>query len=114
MSHQSSRSPTASPPKRQAQYLQSVLQRRALGDDALFDEPPERDRQLARQGNNPDLSASHSHSRKSFMPPPRELALRLIAKPEPGELDERLPGELRPGFVDAAVAAHLAACVGAR
>jgi hypothetical protein len=80
----------------------------------MLDEPPERDRQLPGKSNNADLSASHSHARKSFMPPPRELALRLIAKPEPGKLDERLSGELRPGLVDPAVAAHIATCVWTR
>ena len=46
------------------------------------------------QSDDANLSASHAHICEPFVPPTSELAVRLVAKPEPSKLDKRLAREL--------------------
>ena len=79
--------------------VEEGLERRAFRDDTLLDEPPQGDRQFASQSDDANLPASHPHIPESLVPPTGAFAVRLIAKPEPSELDKRLARELRPRFV---------------
>jgi len=84
------------------------FERGAFRHDALLDKPPEGDHQLASQGNDANLSPPHALAAEPLVPPQRELAVRLVAKPEPSKLDKRLSRELRPRFVDPAISTYFA------
>jgi hypothetical protein len=73
----------------------SDLECGSFRNDAVFDEAPERDRTEAP------------------VPPERELAVGLIAEPEPSQLDERLTSELGARLADSSIAVDVTALVGA-
>src|ERR1700730_11761262 len=94
--------------------LSLTLDYGALGHYAMLEKAPERDCQLAGEPDNADFAAAHSGAGETFLPPGRQRTLRLVTQPGPSQLDERLPGELRPGFADSAIATDIAARIGAR
>jgi hypothetical protein len=87
---------------------------RPLGHHAILEKLPKRDGQSPGERDNADLAATHSSTGKALPPPRRQLALRLVAQPGPGQLDQRLPRQLRPGLADAAIPADIAARVWSR
>ena len=68
----------------------AAFERRAFRYNALLHKPPEGDRQLAGQGNDANLSPPHALVAEPLMPPQRELAVRLVAKPEPSKFDKSI------------------------
>ena len=65
---------------------------RPFGCEAQRDEAPDCDQELARQGDDRDAAGSTLKRANTVSEPCREAALRLVAKPKPGELDERFAG----------------------
>ena len=59
----------------------SSLQLGSFRDDTFLNEPPERDHQLPRQGNNADLASAHTLTTEASPPPDRQIALRLVSQP---------------------------------
>ena len=80
-------------------------------NDAVLDKAPKCYGKFPGKCNDPDLSAAHAFVGKALVPPQRQLARGLVAKPEPGQLDERLASKLCARFVDASVAVDIAAFV---
>src|SRR3974390_844728 len=63
------------------------LQDRPLDDDAGADELPQRDEQLSREGDGQALARGLArHGRQTLTMPARQRRLRLVDKPQPGEL----------------------------
>jgi hypothetical protein len=83
-------------------------------NNAIFDEAPERYRELSSQRDNADLATTHTLVPEAFVPPQRQLAVGLVPEPEPSQLDQCLPSELGARLVDAAITIGVAASVGAR
>jgi hypothetical protein len=75
------------------------FQRCTFWDDALLNEAPQGDRQFSCKSNDANLASAHPLPAKSLMPPKRQLAVWLVAEPEPRQLDERLPRELGTCFL---------------
>ena len=110
-SHQSSRSPArlaVSGKLSNFDPFRLGLERRALRHHTLLDEPPQGDRQFAGESDNANLPATHAHLAEPLLPPTGELAVRLVAKPEPSKFDKGLSRELRSRLVDSAVSIYVA------
>jgi hypothetical protein len=82
-------------------------------NNAIFDEAPERYRELSSQRDNADLATTHTLVPEAFVPPQRQLAVGLVPEPEPSQLDQCLPSELGARLTDAAITIGVAASVGA-
>jgi len=63
------------------------LEQGPFGHHASFDEPPQRDQQLPRQGHDPDLAQPLAPVTEASLVPLGQLALGLEAQPRPGQLD---------------------------
>jgi hypothetical protein len=73
---------------------------------------PERDQQLARHGHNGDPPCAPGQRADALAEPLRQLAARLVAKPEPCELDHSRPCPRVSRPADAPIAIHTAALIG--
>src|SRR5258707_11390318 len=73
---------------------------------------PERDQQLARHGHNGDPPCAPGQRADALAEPLCQLAARLVAKPEPCELDHSRPCARVPRPADAPIAIHTAALLG--
>src|ERR1700681_4822117 len=73
---------------------------------------PERDQQLARHSHNGDPPCAPGQRADALAEPLRQLAARLVAKPEPCELDHSRPCARVSRPADAPIAIHTAALVG--
>src|SRR5271155_150024 len=82
---------------------------RPLRCEAQRDEAPDCDQELARQGDDCDAADSTLKRANTVPEPCRMAALWLVAKPKPGELDERFAGSAVAGAIDAPIAIHAAA-----
>ena len=106
--------PGHQPPRRWRGKLVDLvlgLERRTLWNDAVLDEAPQRYCKFSGQRDDADLSAAHALVAEALVPPQRQLALGLVAKPEPGKLDERLPRELGARLVDSSITVDLTTLV---
>jgi hypothetical protein len=92
-------------------YCSLTLYGRALRYEANLEKLPKGDRQSPSQRDDADFAAAHASTGEPLPPPSRQRALRLVAQPRPGQLDQRLPRELCPGLADAAIPADIAARV---
>src|SRR3546814_6302939 len=63
-------------------------------------EPPEGDEQLARQSDDGDAPHPAALVADPGLEPAAERAVRLMAQPQPGELDGDLPGPPVAGLAD--------------
>jgi hypothetical protein len=70
---------------------------------------PDCDQELARQGDDCDAADSTLKRANTVPEPCRLAALWLVAKPKPGELDERFAGSAVAGAIDPSIAIHAAA-----
>jgi hypothetical protein len=86
-------------------------ERRSFRHDTLFEEAPQRDRELSCQCDNANLAAAHPHAAEPLTPPKRKFTVWLISQPEPSEFYQRLAGQLCAGLVDPTITAHVAAGV---
>src|ERR1700722_19981215 len=82
---------------------------RPLRCEAQRDEAPDCDQELARQGDDCDAADSTLKRANTVPKPCRVAALWLVAKPKPGELDERFAGSAVACAIDAPIAIHAAA-----
>jgi hypothetical protein len=82
---------------------------RPLRCEAQRDEAPDCYQELARQGDDRDAADSTLKRANTVPEPCREAALWLVAKPKPGQLDERFAGSAVAGAIDAPIAIHAAA-----
>src|SRR5260370_40516065 len=73
---------------------------------------PERDQQLARHGHNGDPPCAPGQRADALAEPLCQLAARLVAKPEPCELDHSRPCARVSRPADPPIAIHTAALVG--
>jgi hypothetical protein len=88
------------------------LERSALRHNVVLYEAQERDSELSGQRHDPDLSTAHALVAEALVPPVGELAVRLIAQPEPGQLDQHMASQFAASFVDTSIAIDLTAFVG--
>src|SRR5213593_1195954 len=83
----------------------------ALGHDARLEIPPERNQQLAGEGDDPDPPHATAPVPEAGMVPARQGALRLPAQPRPRDLDRHRPDESVPGLRDPLLALQVAALI---
>jgi len=86
----------------------------SLGNQAVLEKLPKRDRQSPRECDDADLAAAHAGTGEPLPPPDRQGAFGLVAQPRPGQLDQCLPRQLCPGLTDAAIPADITARVWSR
>src|SRR5215470_947031 len=86
----------------------------ALRDQSCFEIAPERNHQFARQCNNSDASDASLGDAGALDEPLAQSAVRLVADPQPGDLDSKPARAGIARFADALINAHRATVVGAR
>src|SRR5215831_14969018 len=92
--------------------VRRALEDGAAGNEASLKIAPERDRELAGQGDDGDLADAPFAITDALLEPARELAFRLMLEPEPGELDQGGPRPSVAGLADALLAPLRAAVEG--
>src|SRR5215469_9026192 len=85
----------------------------ALRDQSGFEIAPERDHQFARQCHNSDASDASLGLADALGEPLAQSAVRLVADPQPGDLDSKPACAGIAGLADALINAHRATVVGA-
>src|SRR5215469_6997569 len=86
----------------------------ALRDQSGFEIAPERDHQFARQCHNSDASDASLGLADALGEPLAQSAVRLVADPQPGDLDSKPARAGIARLADALINAHRATVVGAR
>ena len=73
---------------------------------ALIGESPQRNQEPSGERHDPDSSGSFAAARKPFLKPKTELALWLVSKPAPRDLDRHRADAGITGFVDSLLTSH--------
>ncbi len=85
----------------------------AGGNDAVFEEAPDRDQQFTDEGDDDGAAQAPFGIADTLVEPLAEFAGGLPVKPHPGEFDESVPGAAVAGLADALLAHRVAAGPGA-
>ena len=92
--------------------LDRLRRRLVMTSELIREVEAERDQQLARHGHNGDPPCAPGQRADPLAEPLCQLAARLVAKPEPCELDHSRPCPRVSRPADAPIAIHSAALVG--
>ena len=80
-------------------------------DDPSFDIAPKCNQQFAGHCHNCDPPGAPGQCADALAKPLSQIAARLVAQPEPGELDHRRPGTRIAGSADATITVDAAALI---
>src|SRR5918996_530464 len=101
-----------SSPLAQLRVLSDGFELSSLRHNVHLDVTPKRDQELARQGNNPNLTHPPAAERKTFGVPQTQITLRLQPKPVPSQLYRVSPYIADAVLTDALLFGGLPALVG--
>src|SRR5919108_774647 len=99
-------------PLAQLRFLSDGFELSSLRHNVHLDVTPKRDQELARQGNNPNLTHPPAAERKTFGVPQTQITLRLQPKPVPSQLYRVSPYIADAVLTDASLFRGLPALVG--